>query len=93
MAFCLLLKTTGMVFEFPEPEEVMAQQLVLSGPELDLILELLEYEDTELLVEIRRTDTANFRVGLKERFATVESLIPRIQALVQAEDLALGKRS
>lgn len=71
----------------------MAQQLVLSGPELDLILELLEYEDTELLVEIRRTDTANFRVGLKERFATVESLIPRIQALVQAEDLALGKRS
>lgn len=71
----------------------MAQQLVLSGPELELILELLEYEEKELRVEIRHTDTANFRVGLKERFATIESLIPRIKALVHAEDLALGKQN
>ncbi len=71
----------------------MTQELVLSGPELELILELLEGEQKELLVEIRHTDTAEFRAGLKERLAMVESLIHRTEALAHAEQLGLGKRS
>ncbi|MBZ5611267.1 MAG: hypothetical protein LAP38_23645 [Acidobacteriia bacterium] len=47
---------------------------------MSLILELLQSEQKELLVEIRQTDTANFRVGLKERQATVEALIQQVQA-------------
>ena len=55
----------------------MAQELILVGPELELILELLEGEQKELLVEIRHTDTAEFRGGLKNRLEMVESLIHR----------------
>ena len=71
----------------------MTQQFVLSGPELQLILELLEDAQKHLLVEIRHTDTAEYRAGLKERLATVESLIQRAEALLHAEQLSLGKRS
>jgi hypothetical protein len=53
----------------------MIQQLVLSGPELHLILELLQDAQKHLLIEIRHTDTASFRAGLKERLTIVESLI------------------
>lgn len=63
----------------------MTQQFALSDPELDLVRELLEGEQKELLLEIRHTDTANFRAGLKERLATVESLIRRAEALLRAE--------
>lgn len=65
----------------------MAQQLVLSGPQLDLILELLEDEQTELLVEIRHTDHAAFRAELKERLAMVETLINEVEASMQAAQL------
>lgn len=71
----------------------MTQELVLSGPELELILELLEDAQKHLLVEIRHTDTAVFRAGLKERLATVESLIHRAEALVHAEQQGLRKRT
>jgi len=50
-------------------------ELVLSRPELELLLELLERDQKELLVEIRHTDTTNFRVGLRERLTTIESMI------------------
>jgi len=63
----------------------MTQQLVLSGPELDLILELLQSQQKELRVEIRHTDSADFRAGLKGRMATVESLIQQIQRVQQNE--------
>ena len=59
----------------------MTQQLALSEAQLDLILELLEGEQRELLVEIRHTDTADFRVGLKERLATVEMLLLKVKSL------------
>ena len=63
----------------------MTQQFALSSSELQLLLELLEGERKQLLVEIRHTDTADFRVGLKERLGTVESLLRRAQPLAHAE--------
>jgi len=71
----------------------MTQQFVLSGPELQLILELLEDAQKHLLVEIRHTDTAEYRAGLKERLAIVESLVQRAEALLHAEQLSIEKRS
>jgi len=56
-------------------------QLDLSGTELELILELLEGEQKELLLEIRHTDTADFRAGLRDRLEIVESLIHRTEQL------------
>ncbi len=70
----------------------MAQQLVLSGPELELILEVLEGEQKELLVEIRHTKISDIHAGLEERLAMVESLIQRTEALAHAEQLGRGKR-
>lgn len=43
----------------------MVQQLALSEPQLNLILELLESEQKELLVEIRHTDNAVFSCGFE----------------------------
>ena len=63
----------------------MVLQFVLSGPQADLILELLESEEKELLVEIRHTDNAAFRAGLKERLTMVESLLNQAEALTHAE--------
>ena len=63
----------------------MTQHLVLSGPQLSLFLELLQSEQKKLFVEIRHTDTATFRAGLKERLATAESLIEQVQAAQRAE--------
>ncbi len=69
----------------------MTQQLVLSEPEANLILELLESEQKELLLEIRHTDHADFRAGLRERLATVESLIHQVEVLAHAEHLGIGQ--
>jgi hypothetical protein len=63
----------------------MIQQLALPEAQLDLILELLEGEQKELLVEIRHTDTADFRLGLKERLAMVEILLLKVKSLQAAE--------
>lgn len=63
----------------------MIQQLALSEAQSDLLLELLEGEQKELLVEIRHTDTADFRVGLKERLAMVEMLLLKVKSLQAAE--------
>jgi len=65
----------------------MVQHLALSEAQLNLILELLEGEQKELLVEIRHTDTANFRVGLKERLATVEAVLLKVKSLKVAESV------
>ncbi len=70
----------------------MTQQLVLSEPEANLILELLESEQKELLLEIRHADHADFRAGLRERLAMVESLIHQVEPLVHAEQLGIGQR-
>lgn len=66
----------------------MTQDFALSTPELDLVRELLEGEQKELLLEIRHTDTANFRAGLKERLATVEALLRRAESLLHADKVA-----
>jgi len=63
----------------------MIQHLALSEAQLNLILELLEGEQKELLVEIRHTDTATFRVGLKERLATLEAVLLKVKSLEVAE--------
>lgn len=55
------------------------ESLVLSGPQLNLILELLESEQKELLVEVRHTDNAGFRAGLKERLKMVDELIRQVE--------------
>lgn len=65
----------------------MIQHLALTEAQLNLILELLEWEQKELLVEIRHTDTAHFRVGLKERQATVEAVLQKIKAPQVAEQV------
>lgn len=66
----------------------MTEEFALSGPELQFILELLKDAHKHLLVEIRRTDTAEFRAGLKARLALVESLIDRTEELSHAEQPA-----
>ena len=58
-------------------------QLSLSEAQIELVLELLEEQQSRLLVEIRHTDTANFRLDLKERLRRVETLIERFQAAKQ----------
>jgi len=55
------------------------EPLVLSDPQVNLILELLESEQRELLVEVRHTDNASFRAGLKERLKMVEDLIRQVE--------------
>jgi len=55
------------------------EPLVLSAPQLNLILELLESEQKELLVEVRHTDKGSFRAGLKERLRMVDELIRQVE--------------
>jgi transcription initiation factor IIE alpha subunit len=58
----------------------MTHELAVSDSELSLLLELLEREHRELLIEIRHTDTAKYRTGLRERLAATESMINRVSA-------------
>lgn len=69
----------------------MTQPFALSNPELQLIVELLEDERKQLLIEIRHTDTANFRIGLKERLAMLESLVSRADALARSEPAGFAR--
>jgi hypothetical protein len=57
----------------------LLEPLVLSGAQLNLILELLESKRKELLVEVRHTDNTSFRAGLKERLRMVEELIRQVE--------------
>ena len=57
----------------------MTHQLIVSDPELSLILELLEREQRQQLFAIRHTDTPDFRDVLRERLALLDSLIQRAQ--------------
>jgi len=63
-------------------------QLSLSGSQIELILEILEHQQSRLLVEIRHTDTATFRRGLKERLENVEALIQCFQAAMEQSQQA-----
>jgi len=57
----------------------MTHQLIVSDPELSLILELLEREQRQQLFAIRHTDAPDFRNVLRERLALLDSLIQRAQ--------------
>jgi len=52
---------------------------MFSAAELELILELLERERSELPVEIRHTRTAKLREELHRRQDMVRSLLERLQ--------------
>ena len=51
--------------------------LSLSGEELTTIAELLDAEQSRLLVEIRHTDHRSFREELRRRLSKIEQLIDR----------------
>ena len=55
--------------------------LNLSSEELTLLTEVLELEQTKLLVEIRRTDHRVFRDELRRRLTIVERLIDRCHTI------------
>ena len=56
----------------------MIGQPELSESEWALVIELLEQEQRELPSEVRRTRTASVRDSLREREATVKSLLDRL---------------
>ena len=58
-------------------------ELSFSGAQIELILELLEEQQSTLLVEIRHTDTGSFRKELKERLRRVEALLERFRGAKQ----------
>jgi hypothetical protein len=84
----LQIETWALWISGRNGRDSMTRQLAFSDPELDLVREVLEGEQKELLLEIRHTDTANFRAGLKERLAMVEALIRRAEALLHQEEMA-----
>jgi len=55
-------------------------QLVVSEKEMGLLLDLLRQEQQELPSELRHTTRAEYAAGLRERRATVDGLIDRLQA-------------
>lgn len=56
----------------------------LSETEWQLLVELLEREQNTLRVEIRHTDTTEFRERLRKRLKTGEELLVRMQGAAAA---------
>jgi len=54
-------------------------QLDLSSVEVDLLVDLLDNQVGKKLVEIRRTDTRDYRNGLINEEAILESLLRKLQ--------------
>ena len=59
-------------------------QLDLSCSEADLLVELLDSQVGKKLVEIRRTDTRDYRNGLKNEEVILESLLRKLKAAKSA---------
>lgn len=59
-------------------------QLDLSCSEADLLVDLLDSQVGKKLVEIRRTDTRDYRNGLKNEEAILESLLRKLKAAKSA---------
>jgi hypothetical protein len=55
---------------------------LLDGPEMDLLAELLECEEKKLAVEIRHTDTAEFRASLHRRLEMVGVILGKLRTPV-----------
>lgn len=64
---------------------ISREPLNLNGEEVAIIGELLESEQSKLLVEIRHTDHRVFREELRRRLAAVDRLLERCQAAVSGE--------
>jgi hypothetical protein len=62
----------------------MVNEITVTGPDLSLVVELLERARNELLVEIRHTDTASFRKSLRRRLDRVEALLQRTASTTEA---------
>lgn len=60
-------------------QAAMRRVVELSGPEQELLVELLERERAELSPEIRRTDTPEVKDRLRERLEMVERALNRIR--------------
>ena len=56
-------------------------QFDLSPPEVDLLVGLLDNEVGKRLVEIRRTDTRDYRNGLRDEEAALERLLEKLRQL------------
>ena len=59
----------------------MQNENVLSEAQWTIVLDLLNREHKQLLIEIRHTDTHDFREQLQERLSLVEATIARIRPL------------
>ena len=57
----------------------MLEQLQLSAPDWELVVELLERENRELPTEIHHTRTSSIRDQLRARQAAVRSLLERLR--------------
>ncbi len=53
-------------------------QTGFTGPEIELIVDLLEREQTQLLSEIHYASTGAYRTKLRRRFDLVETLLSRL---------------
>ena len=54
--------------------------LDLSGQEVEALIELLQYQHSELRMEIAGTDSVSFRKQLKERKAVLKGIRERLIA-------------
>jgi hypothetical protein len=60
-------------------QAAMRPLIELSGPERDLLIELLERERGDLPPEIRHTDTPEMKDRLRERLEIVERVLNRMK--------------
>lgn len=60
-------------------QAAMRRVIELSGPEQELLIDLLERERGDLPAEIRHTDTPEVKDGLRERLEIVERVLNRVR--------------
>ena len=58
----------------------MSTKLTLSEAQLDFVEELLRREQKQLLIEIRHTDAAAYREGLRQRLAVADTVMDEIES-------------
>jgi hypothetical protein len=59
-------------------------ELRLTAEEEDLLLDLLQEQQTHLLREIAKADHHEFRDGLRNRCTVLEAILAKVQAPVHA---------
>jgi len=58
-------------------------ELMLTGPEVRMLAEILETDLKGLLMEIARTDNRAMREGLKKREALLQGILDRLGGVLQ----------